>query len=79
MRGSRFPIERPGFNRSITLSIIDEISGADPETRAFIVQSRRGTDICRRSWSILAGAFACPAAHEVERRVCCAQVREFAC
>jgi hypothetical protein len=40
---------RRRFNGLITLSIIDEISCADPETRAFIVQSRRRSDIRRRS------------------------------
>jgi hypothetical protein len=37
------------FNGSITLSIIDEISCAGRETRAFIGQSRRRQDIRRRS------------------------------
>jgi hypothetical protein len=40
---------RRRFNGLITLSIIDEISCADRETRAFIVQSRRRSDIRRRS------------------------------
>jgi hypothetical protein len=44
-----FSQARRRFNGSITLSIIDEISCADRETRAFIVQSRRRWDIRRRS------------------------------
>jgi hypothetical protein len=70
---------RRRFNGSITLSIIDEISCAARETRAFIGQSRRRQDIRRRSWSILPGAFARAAAHALERCVHCTQVREFAC
>jgi hypothetical protein len=44
-----FSQARRYFNGSITLSIIDEISCAGRETRAFIGQSRRRQDIRRRS------------------------------
>jgi hypothetical protein len=46
-----------GLNRSITLSVIDEISGADGDISAFIVQSRRPSNVHPEAETILRGAF----------------------
>jgi hypothetical protein len=47
---SEILIWRRRFNRSITLSIIDEISCVSPEIRAFVVQFRRLPYIFHRAW-----------------------------
>jgi hypothetical protein len=47
-----------GLNRSITLSVIDEISCADGDISAFIVQSQRPSNIHPEAETILRGTFA---------------------
>jgi hypothetical protein len=51
------------FNRSITLSIIDESSCAKRMFRAFIVQFRRASNICYAVTGILPRAFAANTHH----------------
>jgi hypothetical protein len=63
------------FNRSITLSVIDEISCADGDISAFIVQSRRPSNIHPEVKTILRGAFAGAPAYVVQTGHSPARVR----
>jgi hypothetical protein len=66
------------LNRSITLSIIDEISCANMEIRAFIVQSSRPSSIRHSAAKIFPRLFPSAADHVVQDDVRCVLVRKFA-